>query len=139
MYGAKPFCVRSDQALLNKRAVRFEHLDAVVDSIADIDQYVFTFDHAVHRREVLRLHARLVRSLDRVAPQRSIWWLVTVGTPVPFVSTGLGIKDNDSPVSVSIGHVQLVGLGIDEHLRRSCEVLRIVARLRLLLPEPLHK
>ena len=46
---------------------------------------------------------------------------------MPLVCPGVGVEDDDTPVSVPIGDKHFVGLRIDDDHRRSAHVLRVVA------------
>src|SRR5262249_36599570 len=51
--------------------------------------------------------------------------------PVPFVCAGVGIKDDNAAVEVSIGHEELICLPVYEKTGRSTKILRVVAALVL--------
>ena len=48
---------------------------------------------------------------------------------MPFVAAVCGIKDDDTPVLIAIGHVQFIGGQIQIHVCRSTQVLRVVGAL----------
>ena len=72
--------ILGDEHLLNKRAIRFENLNAVVRPIADIQQVVIGKFGTVNwiseplRRRIVRL----------VRPEVGVVGLIPVGAPVPF-------------------------------------------------------
>ena len=97
------------------------------DAVADIQQPIVRELGAVDRiAELLRR-----RRLRIVPPEIDIVGLVAVGAPVPLVLAGVGVEHDDAVVAVAVGDVQLVGLLVDEGLRRQPEVLDVVAALAL--------
>src|SRR5579872_5200111 len=70
------------------------------------------------------------RSLNELGAGRELQFIIgslAVGAPMAFVRPGIGIKNNDAVVEISVGHEQLVRLAVDKEPRGSSEVLRIVA------------
>ena len=114
-----------EERLLDERAVRLEHLDAIVDAIADVQQPIDREIGAVHRiAELLR------RRRVRIVPSEiHIVGLVAVGAPVPLVLAGVGVEHDDAMVAVAVGDVQLVGLLVDEGLGRQPQIRDVVAAL----------
>ena len=77
----------ADPRFLDELAVRREHLDAVVDAVADVDQAVVRQLGAVHRRaELLRQ-----RRVGVVASEVGVVRLVAVGAPVALELAGVGV------------------------------------------------
>ena len=110
---------------LDERPVRFEHLNAVVHAVANIQQAVVRKFGAMHRiAELLRRAAHL----DYRGPG-SYRRACAVGAPVAFVRAGLGVEHDDALVAVAVGDIQLVGLRIDEDLSRQPEILGVVAAI----------
>src|SRR5882672_11406228 len=52
-----------------------------------------------------------------------------VGAPVALHPAGVGVEHGDALVLVAVGDERLVGLRVDEDLRRAAEVLQVVAAL----------
>src|SRR6185437_13655703 len=74
------------EPFLDEAAVLFEHLDAVVDAIADIDQAVIGDLHAMHGiAELLRN-----RGLGIIGGLLLVVRPVAIGAPVPLVGAGGG-------------------------------------------------
>jgi hypothetical protein len=93
--------ILGDEHLLDKRAIRFENLNAVVRPIADIQQVVVGKFGAVNWiAELLR-----GRIFGLGWPEVGVVGLVPVGAPVPFVFTGLGVEYDDAVIAVAIGDV----------------------------------
>ena len=46
---------------------------------------------------------------------------------MPLVGAGIGIKDDDAMVEISVGDEQLIGLSIHKKARRSSEVFSVIA------------
>ena len=90
---------------------------------------------AVHRvAELLRR-----RRLRIVAAEIDVVRLVAVGAPVPLVLAGVGVEHDHAVVAVAVGDVQLVGLLVDEGLRRQPEIVDVVAALARLRLADLHQ
>ena len=56
-----------------------------------------------------------------------IWCLLgiarwfAIGTPVPLVRAGIGIKHDDAVIAVTVGDEYFIGFGIDFSVRRAAE------------------
>src|SRR3954463_9843367 len=112
-----------DPRLLHELAFRREHLDAIVDAVADVDEAVVRHLGAVHRRaELLRR-----RRLGVVATEIRVVRLVAVGAPKALELAAVGIEHDDAFVAVAVRDVGLVLLLVDEDLRDLAEVLGAVA------------
>src|ERR1700676_1075763 len=72
------------------------------------------------------LSGRIIRI---IAAQVDVIRSLAVGAPMPFIFSGLGIKDNNPMVAVPIGHNQLIRLRIDEKLGGPFQVFDIVLPL----------
>src|SRR5207249_5549353 len=97
-----------DDELLDEGPVPLEDLDAVVATVADIEEPVPGEPDAVDR-VAERLHARVARR-------------ATVGAPVALVGARLGIENDDAVVLVSVRHEDLVRRGIHSVVGRAPEV-----------------
>ena len=62
-----------------------------------------------------------------------------VRPPVPLVSSRLSVEYDYAMVHVSVGHVQLTGLFIDDHVSGTAEVGRLVTATVFPLTPDLHK
>src|SRR5882672_7816667 len=124
-----------DDLLLDEGAVRLEYLDAIVHTIADVEQTVVRKLGAVHRIAELLVdrRVRIVNAHVRIVR------LVPVGAPMPLVLPGVGIKHDHAFVAVTIGDIQFICFWVDEHFRRTLEVLGIVAALALERMPDLHQ
>ena len=111
------------ERLLHERAVRLEHLQAVVGAVAHIDQPVVRALDAVHRVAEL-LRGRRVRI---VGTEIGVVRLVAVGAPVALHLAGVGVEHGDALVAIAVGDIGLVGLRIDPDLGDAAEILQIVA------------
>ena len=127
--------VLGDECLLDVCAVRLEHLDAIVGAIADVQQAVVRERDAVHRSAEL-LGWRIARVVWR---KFRVVGLVAVCAPVPLVFACVRIEDDHPAVAVAVGHIQFVGLRVDQRLRRQPQIVRIVAALALIRLADLHQ
>src|SRR6185503_9248144 len=94
------------EPFLNEGSIFPEHLDAVVDAVADIDQPVIGELHAVHGiGELLR-----GRRLGVVGRLLVIVRRVAVSAPVPLVGASGGIKHDDAAIAVAVGNEDFVGV-----------------------------
>ena len=123
------------ERFLHEGAVRLEDLNPIVHAIADIQQPIDRQVGAVYRvPELLRR-----RRLRIVPPQIHIVRLVAIRAPVPLVCARVGVEHDDAVIAVAVGDVELVGLLVEERLRRQPQVLDVVAPLaRARLPD-LHQ
>src|SRR6478672_3099141 len=114
-----------EEPLLDEAAVLLEHLDTVVDAVADIDQPVIGELHAMHGIGELLRHRRLgiVRRLLGIIRR------LAVGAPMPLVGAGGGVEHDDAPVAVAVGDVDLVGVLVDRGLGGLAELGGVVAAL----------
>src|SRR3954447_17071697 len=114
-----------EEPFLDEGAVFPEHLDAVVDAVADIDQSVIGDLHAMHgigellRHRRVRIVSRLLVVVRRLA----------VGAPVSLVSAGCCVEHDDPPVAVSVRDVNFVGVLVDRGFGGLAELGGIVAAL----------
>src|SRR5882762_4879416 len=124
-----------DDLLFDEGAVRLEYLDAIVHTVADVEQAIVRELRAVHRIAELLIdgRVRIVKAHVRVVR------LVPVGSPMPLVLPGVGVKHDDTFVAIPVGDVQFIRLRIDEHFRRPFEIFRIVAALALEGMSNLHQ
>ena len=111
------------ERLLHERAVRLEHLHAVVRAVAHVDQPVVRALDAVHR--IAELRGRRRRRIVRA--EVGVVRLVAVGAPVALHLAGVGIEHGDALVVVAVGDIGLVGLRIDPDLGHAAEILQVVA------------
>ena len=112
--------LRLEQDFGHEPAVLAEHLVAIVDTIADVDQAVVGNAHAMHRRaELLR-----DRRLRIVGAGIGVVRRGPVRTPVPLVLPARGIEDDHAPVLVAVGDVQLAGGGVHHGQRGPAEQVR---------------
>src|SRR5688572_30800675 len=114
--------LRLEERFLHERAVGPEHLHAIVDAIADVDELILRDDDAVDRPELLRGRRRWI-----VIPDTGVIGFRAVGAPVALVLAGIGVENDDAAIAVAVGDVGLVGRGIDEDLRRPPQMFRVVA------------
>jgi hypothetical protein len=64
---------------------------------------------------------------------------LAVGSPVPLVLAGIGIKNNDAPIKITDGNEQFIRLWVYELAGRSTQVLGIVAAPVLSYMADLHE
>src|SRR6266550_3260326 len=124
-----------DDLLLDEGAVRLEYLDAIVHTVADVEQAIVRELGAVHRVAELLVdrRVRIVKAHVRVVR------LVPVGAPMPLVLPRVGVKHDDAFVAIPVGDVQFIRLRIDEHFRRPFQVFSIVAAFALERMADLHQ
>src|SRR5205085_431132 len=105
---------------LDERSVQFEYLKTIIRTIGDIYQIVVRHQYRMNRIvETLRR-----RPLNKLGARREFQIIVgsfAVSAPVPLIGTGIGVKDDDTVIEISIGHEKLIGLAIDEQARRTSE------------------
>src|SRR5271170_2274349 len=103
-YRTDPQCFRAQSELLNEFPLLSEHLDAVVDAIADIDKPISRNVDAVYRIAKLLIAwcSRIVR------PGVDIIRRVSIGSPKSLERAGARVENNHSPVHITIGDVHLV-------------------------------
>src|SRR4051812_25963750 len=53
--------------------------------------------------------------------------VVSIGSPMTFVSSGLRIKDNDPMIHVSVRDIEFMRRFIDNETRRATEIFHVVA------------
>ncbi len=124
----RPTRVLFDEDFLDEGPVRLEHLNAIVDAIANIQQIVVRQLGAMHRiAELLR-----GRRVGIVGARVGVVGLVAVGAPMPLVLAGIGVEHDHAMIPVAVGDIQLIGLGIDERLGGQPQILDIVAAFALL-------
>ena len=113
------------EPFLDEAAVLAEHLDAVVDAVADIDQPVIGDLDAMHGIAELLRHRRL----GIVGRLLVVVGRVAIGAPVPLVGAGGGVEHDDAVVAVAVGDVDLVGLLVDRGFGGLAELRGVVAAL----------
>ena len=109
--------------LAHERAVLLEDLEAVVHPIADVDESLVRKLHAMDGVAEDRRGVRLLI----VRRQLAVDGRPAVRAPVPLVLAGIGIEHDDAAVAVAVGHVDLVGLGVDADVGRTPQPRRVVA------------
>src|SRR6266576_65871 len=124
-----------DDLLFDEGAVRLEYLDAVVHTVAHVEQAIVRELGAVHRIAELLVDRRVQIVKAHVCVVR----LVPVGAPMPLVLPRVGVEHDDAFVAIPIGDVQFICLRIDEHFRRTFQVLDVVAALALERMPDLHQ
>src|SRR4029434_2044762 len=97
--------------------VLLEHLNPVVQTVTDVDKAIARHCHTVNRRAKL-LGERRVRV---VRPGIDIVRHVTVGAPVALVLPRGRVDDDDAPVLIAIGNVELIGRSVQVHLGWTAE------------------
>src|SRR4051795_4078661 len=104
-------------------AVLLEHLDAVVDAVADIHKAVIGDLDAMHGIAELLRHRRfrIVGGLLVVVRR------LAVSAPVPLVGAGGGVEHDDAAVAVAVGDVDFVGGVVDGGLGGLAELGGVVA------------
>src|SRR6185295_5248686 len=108
---------------LNEGSIFLEHLDAVVDAVADIEQPVIGEFYAMHGvGELLR-----GRSIGIVGRLLVVAGRLAVGAPVPLVGAGRRIEHDDAAIAVAVGDIDFVGVLVDRGLGGLAE-LRGVGR-----------
>src|SRR5438093_578611 len=108
---------------LNEGSIFPEHLDAVVDAIADIEQPVVGEFYAMHGiGELLR-----GRSVGVIGRLLFVARRLAVGAPVPLVGAGGRIEHDDATIAVAVGDEDFVGVLVDRGLGGLAE-LRGIAR-----------
>src|SRR5580704_14487416 len=65
--------------------------------------------------------------------------LLPIRAPMPLVLPRLCVENDHSMIAVAVGYIQLVGLLIDEQLRRPLEIIDVVAALALARLPDLHQ
>ena len=106
-----------DELLLQELPLRRKHLNAIVDTIADVQHAIFRQLGAVYR--VPELFQRRRRRI--VASVVFIVWNVAVRAPEPFERARLRVEDDDAMVAVAVGNVGLFVALVDKDLRRLSE------------------
>ena len=100
-----------------ERAVLAKDLVARVAAVADVEQAILGETHAVNRvGELLRRRGGGVVGRRLVVAR-----LLAVGAPVALVGPGLRIEHRDAAIAVAVGHVDLLGGGIDRDVGRLAE------------------
>src|SRR4030088_1730782 len=114
-----------EEPLLHKGAVLLEHLDPIVDAVADVNQAVIGDLHAMHGVCDLLRHRRrgIVRRLLVVVRR------LAVGAPMPLVGAGGGIEHDDAAVAVAIGDIDFVGVLVYSGFSGLAELRGVVAAL----------
>src|ERR1700677_1624760 len=97
-------CFRAQSELLNELPLLGEHLDAVVDAIADIDKPISRNMDAVYR--IAKLLSAWCRRIVR--PGVDIIRRGSIGYPKSLERAGAGVENNHSLVHITIGDVHLV-------------------------------
>src|SRR6266851_312312 len=124
-----------DDLFLDEGTVRLEYLDAVVHTVAHVEQTIVGELGAVHRIAELLIDGRVRIVNAGIGVVR----LMTVGAPMPLVLPAVGVKYDHAFVAIAIGDVQFIRFRIDEQLRRTFEVFGIVAALALEWMPNLHQ
>src|SRR5689334_16836508 len=104
-----------------------EHLNAVVDAVADVEQVVSALHDAVRRRKVLRDHPRLIWTFDRRAALRPVWRTLAVRAPVPLVLPRLRVEHDDTPIAIAVRDKDFIALRIDDDARGTGEAVGVIA------------
>ena len=97
--------------------------EAVVHPVADVDEPLARELHAV---DGVAEDGRRVPLLV-VGRELAVVRGPAVGAPVPLVLAGVGVEDDDAAVAVAVGHVDLVGLGVDADVGRAAQARGVVA------------
>ena len=63
------------------------------------------------------------RSIGIVRTEIRVLRFVSICAPMPFVLTGIGVKDDHTMIAIPIGDVNLVGLLVDKDFGRPSEIL----------------
>jgi len=103
-YRTDPQRFRAQSELLNELPLLGEHLDAVVDAIADIDKPISRNVDAVYR--IAKLLIAWCSGIIR--PGVDIIRRVSIGSPKSLERAGAGVENNHSLVHIAIGDVHLV-------------------------------
>src|SRR5207302_882477 len=124
-----------DEHFLDKGPIRFEDLDAIINTIADIELVII--------RELGTMYgiAELLRRriVGIVAAHICVIGLVAVGAPVALVLAGVGIENNNSMVAVAVRDISFISLGVDEDLGWQAQIFDVIAALAALGLADLHQ
>ena len=124
-----------DERLFHERAVRLEHLNAIVDAVAYVEQPIDRELRAVNRvAELLRGRRSRI-----VVAEIHVLRLMAVRAPMTFVCARLGIVDDHAVIAVAVGNIDFVRDAVDERLCRQPQVVRVVAPFALAGLANLHQ
>ena len=116
-----------EERFRDERAVLPEHLHAVVDAVAHVNEPVLGETHAVHGPAELRGRwlRRIVRRCLLVAGR------LAVRAPVPLVGARLRVEHDDAPVAVAVRDVDFFRRNVDVEVGRAAEIRGVVAAFGL--------
>src|SRR6266481_79120 len=93
------FC--GDEGLFDEGAIFLEDLDAVVRTVADVEEAVVGKLGAVHG--IAELLGR--RRIGIVGAEVGVIGLLTIGAPVALVLSGFRVLDDHAMIAVTIGYI----------------------------------
>ena len=127
--GAVAEGVAVSEEFADESPVLLEHLNPVVQAVADVDEAIARHCHTVNRRAELLSE----RCVGVVRTGIDVVRHVAVGAPVALVLPRGRVDDDDAPVLVAIGNVELVGRAVQVHLgwttEKRCPVRRKLHRV----------
>ncbi len=109
-----PVVVFETKASFTNLPVFLKDLHPIILTVTDVDPAVFRYPDAAHRAKLLRW-----RRTGIVWAEVRIIRLFTVCAPVPFVSSGVGVKDDDPMIADAVGDVDFVGRRINLDIGRT--------------------
>ena len=139
----------SNERLIDEFTGGREYLNAPAATIRDVHEAVGGDLHGVHRWHELRspVGAHRLRQWPCVGAASSppafrcgriVHRHAAERAPHPLEGTGVGVKDDDSLIAVSVRHEQFVRLRVNEYVGRLPEVLRVRVGLLLTALTDLH-
>src|SRR5579871_5629900 len=102
-----------DEDFPDERAIQLEYLKTVVGAVGNVNKIVIGHQHSMHR-VVEALRSRPLNHLRARRQFQIVVRLLAISSPVPLVSAGIGIENDDTLVEISIRDEQLIRLAVYE-------------------------
>ena len=96
-------------------SIFLEDLNPVATSVAHVDEPIVGDGDIMNGTPVMLARRRI----GVVGGERAVVGALPIGPPVPLVLSRLGIEDDDTPIAITIGDVDLVGVAVDPNARRA--------------------